>query len=371
MIYDFLIIGAGISGASAGYELSATASTAIVEAESSPGYHSTGRSAALYTPNYGPDLVRLINKQSHEFFSSPPKGFTEHALLSPRGMMLVALQEQHTEFNAKMRENTLGVDELNAQEVLSLAPFLQAKKVIGGAYEKGVFDMDVNAIHQGYLRGFAKRGGKLIVDSLVSSLQWVQNHWVVTAGDQVMQARIVVNSAGAWADEIGRLAGAKSIGLIPKRRTAVMIDGPRSINLDKVPAMDFMGCDNYIKPEKNQLMVSPGDETPVAAQDIQPDDFDVAVLVDWLESTTQINVTKINHQWAGLRCFVSDGKPVVGFDSEARNFFWLAGQGGYGIMMAPALARATVELVTNRCLPADFLDAGINALSFSPDRLCT
>jgi D-arginine dehydrogenase len=371
MIYDFLIIGAGISGASAGYELSATGSAVIVEAESSPGYHSTGRSAALYTPNYGPDLVRLINKKSHEFFSSPPEGFTDHSLLSARGMMIVALREQHAEFNALMRENTPDIDELNAQEVLSLAPFLQSNRVIGGAFEKGVFDMDVNAIHQGYLRGFSKRGGELFVDSAVSSMQWLQNHWVVTAGDQVLQARTVVNAAGAWADEIGRLAGAKSIGLIPKRRTAVMIDGPPNINLDNVPAIDFMGCNNYMKPEKHQLMVSPGDETPVAAQDIQPDDFDVAVLVDWLESTTQINVTKIYHQWAGLRCFVNDGKPVVGFDSEAKNFFWLAGQGGYGIMMAPALALATVELVTNRCLPTDFLNAGINALSFSPDRLST
>jgi D-arginine dehydrogenase len=135
--------------------------------------------------------------------------------------------------------------------------------------------------------------------------------------------------------------------------------------------MDFMGCNNYIKPEKHQLMVSPGDEKPEVAHDIQPDDFDIAVLVDWVESTTQINVSKINHRWAGLRCFVRDGKPVVGFDSEVDNFFWLAGQGGYGIMMAPALAIATVELVTNRCLPSNFLDAGINALSFSPARLST
>ena len=180
---------------------------------------------------------------------------------------------------------------------------------------------------------------------------------------------MVINAAGAWADESGKLAGTESIGLIPKRRTAAMIDAPADINLDAVPAIDFMGCNNYIKPEKHQLMVSPGDELPVAAQDIQPDDFDIAVLVDWLESTTQINVSKINHQWAGLRCFVADGKPVVGFDPQLDDFFWLAGQGGYGIMMAPALAKATAELVKNRCLPAEFVSAGITVESCSPSRL--
>ncbi|MFT7214642.1 MAG: D-arginine dehydrogenase [Granulosicoccus sp.] len=369
MIYDFLIIGAGISGASAAYELSASGSTVIVEAELFPGYHSTGRSAALYTPNYGPDLVRLINKQSHDFFYSPPEGFADHPLLSPRGMMTVALRDQQSEFKVKMRDNTAGIDELNAQEVLSRVPFLQINQVVGGAYENGVYDMDVNAIHQGYLRGFAKRGGKLLVNSPVISLQWLQNHWAVNVGEQTIEARTVVNAAGAWADEVGRLAGAKSIGLTPKRRTAAMIDAPLGINLDEVPALDFMGCNNYIKPEKYQLMVSPGDEKPVAAQDIQPDDFDIAVLVEWVESITQINVSKINHQWAGLRCFVRDGKPVVGFDSEVKNFFWLAGQGGYGIMMAPALAIATAELLTNQCLPSNFLDVGIDAQSFSPTRL--
>ena len=369
MIYDFLVIGAGISGASAAYELAASGSVVVLEAESIPGYHSTGRSAALYTPNYGPDLVRRINKQSHEFFYAPPMDFAEHSLLSPRGMMMIASPEQESEFKMEMRDPTPGIEEITAQEVLRRAPFLKSDQVVGGTYESGVFDMDVNAIHQGYLRGFTKRGGELLVNSPVCSLRRTQNHWIVKAGDRIVEARIVINAAGAWADEIGRLAGAKSIGLIPKRRTAAMIDAPASINLDTVPAMDFMGCENYIKPEKYQLMISPGDELPVTAQDIQPDDFDIAVLVDWVETVTQINVSKINHQWAGLRCFVGDGKPVVGFDPTLGNFFWLAGQGGYGIMMAPALAKATAELVTNRCLSKKFVDAGITAESCSPSRL--
>lgn len=371
MIYDFLIIGAGISGASAGYELSVSGSTIIVEAESHPGYHSTGRSAALYTPNYGPDLVRLINKQSHAFLYSPPVGFTDHSLLSHRGMMTVALQDQRTEFEKKIRDRGDDVDVITAQEVMSRAPFLRAEQVVGATYEEGVFDMDVHGLHQGYLKGFSRRGGELIVDSPVVSMQWLGNHWVVNTGSRVVQARIVVNAAGAWADEIGRMAGAKSIGLIPRRRTAALIDMPVNINLDKVPALDFMGCENYMKPEKNHLMISPGDESPVAAHDIQPDDLDVAILVDWVESVTQINVSKINHQWAGLRSFVGDGNPVVGFDSGNEHFFWLAGQGGYGIMMAPTLAVVTAQLVTNRCLSSNTLDAGIKESLLSPSRLST
>ena len=368
MIYDFLVIGAGISGASAGYELSAKGSVIVVEGEASAGFHSTGRSAALYTPNYGPELVRLVNKKSYEFLSSLPEGFTEHSVLSPRGFMTVAQLGQNSDFKAMLRDTAAGVAELNVEEVLALAPFLRKDQLLGGAYEDGVFDMDVNAIHQGYLKGLRSRGGAVRVDCLVSSIQRVKNHWVIKAGVHELQARIVVNAAGAWADEVGRLAGAMPIGLIAKRRTAALLDAPPEITLDKVPAMDFMGCSNYIKPEKHQLMVSPGDETPVPAHDVQPDDIDVAVLVDWVESTTQISVNKVNHQWAGLRCFVKDGNPVVGFDSEIDDFFWLAGQGGYGIMMAPALARATAKLVVDRCLPSDFISTGIDAQSLSPGR---
>ena len=369
MIYDFLIIGGGISGASAGFELAAHGSAIIVEGESVPGFHSTGRSAALYTPNYGPDLVRLLNQQSYNFYSSPPEGFSANSLLSPRGMMTVASQKQVAEFKLKMRERTPGIEEIDAQEVLEKAPFLKLNQVIGGAYEQGVFDMDVNAIHQGFLKGFSARGGKLLVESLVTSMRRVNNHWIVTTGCQDIEARTVVNAAGAWADEIGRLAGAAKIGLVAKRRTAVLVDAPKDTDIKIVPAMDFMGSSNYIKPEKYQLMVSPGDEKPVPAQDIQPDDFDIAVLIDWLESTTQIEVTRVNHQWAGLRCFVNDGNPVVGFDPTVESFFWLAGQGGYGIMMAAALAEATATLITDRRLPSAFEDAGINAPCLSPRRL--
>lgn len=366
MTYDFLIVGAGISGASAGYELAASGSVILVEAESIPGFHSTGRSAALYTPNYGPALVRSISKRSYDLFSSPPEGFTEHSLLSPRGLMLVALQHQRAEFQA--RGYTPGLAELNAQEVLAKVPFLQGDQVVGGFYEEGVFDMDVNALHQGYLKGLTRRGGEVLTDSPITSMKRSQTSWLLTAGDQELKARVVVNAAGAWADQIGQLAGAKSIGLVPKARTAALIDAPVGLNLDTVPAVDFMGCENYIKPEKHQLMLSPGDEKPVPAHDVQADDYDIAVLVDWLESTTEINVTKVNHSWAGLRSFVSDGKPAVGFDGEVDDFFWLAGQGGYGIMMAPALAIATAELITQRCLPADFIDAGITTEALSPGR---
>jgi len=203
----------------------------------------------------------------------------------------------------------------------------------------------------------------------VISLQKIASGWEVAAGDQVFHSRLIINAAGAWADKIGRLAEARPIGLVPKRRTAIVIDVPNRFDVSKTPAIDFVGVDNYIKPESGQLMVSPGDATPMDPQDIQPDEFEIAVLVDWLETETHIEVSRPNHRWAGLRSFVNDGAPVVGFDPLIGDFFWLAGQGGYGIMMSSSLARAAAELITRNRLPCDFMDAGVKASELSADRL--
>ena len=208
----------------------------------------------------------------------------------------------------------------------------------------------------------------LRVATPVNGLAKKRGVWEIMAGEEILQSRVVVNAAGAWADEIGQLAGLRSIYLTPKRRSAILVDAPPGVDLANVPAMDFLGGDNYIKPEKSRLMVSPGDAVPVEPQDIQVDDFDIAVLVDWLEASTSVCVNRVEHQWAGLRCFVPDGNPVVGFDGEPEGFFWLAGQGGYGIMMAASLARASADLIVQNQLPQDFIDAGISAECISPCR---
>ncbi len=369
MMYDYLIIGAGISGAAAAYELSTHGTVAIVDAELRAGYHSTGRSAAMYTPNYGGALIRKICRLSHTFLDGPPADFCSQPLLQSRGMMTVASPGQEQAMVVKLAEGGSEYVALDADQTLAMAPFLRREKVQGAIYEAAVTGIDVDALHQGFLGGMRRRGGTLLLEHGVTELHRQANGWEAVMGDRRIQARVVINAAGAWADQVGRMAGAAPVGLVPKRRTAILVDTPEGIDLASVPAIDFLGINNYIIPNVGQLMVSPGDETPVEPQDIQTDDMEVAVLVDWLENQTSIEVRRLNHQWAGLRSFVSDGAPVVGFDPVAEDFFWLAGQGGYGIMMSSCLGRAAASLITDRQLPCDFTDAGIGEWEISPARI--
>lgn len=369
MVYDFLIIGGGISGAAAAYELSACGSTVILEAESRPGYHSTGRSAALYTPNYGPELVQRLSRLSYEFLRSPPTGFTEHPLLSPRGMLTIAPAGEEQTLASLIQSGGAELEALNSDQTLSLVPFLRPERVIGSAYEAGVQDIDVDALHQGFLRGCRQRGADIVCDSRVVGLCKSAAGWRATLTERTIEARVVVNAAGAWADVVGRMAGANPIGLVPKRRTAMLVDAPVNMDLRGMPAMDFIGVDNYIKPDADRLMISPGDESPVEPHDVQAEDLDIATLVDWLETETQLSVERTPHSWAGLRSFVADGTPVVGFDPALDGFFWLAGQGGYGIMLSSALARASAKLITEGTLPDDFIQVGIEESLLSAARL--
>ncbi|MDH5454358.1 MAG: FAD-binding oxidoreductase, partial [Paracoccaceae bacterium] len=346
--YDYLVIGAGISGAAAAYELAQYGSVALIEAETAPGYHSTGRSAALYTPNYGSATVRRINQVSSAFFTDPPAGFCECPLLTPRGLLVIAGPGEEDRLTPILDMSGAGgaIEKITAAHALELAPLLRPERVAAAAYERGVTDIDVSALHQGYLRGVKDRGGVVICGSRIQRLDRSGTYWQAVAGDTVVSGRVIVNAAGAWAGQIGEMAGAAPIGLVPKRRTAIIVDPPSpAMNIDAMPAIDYAVGDAYLKPDAGRIMASPGDQTPVEPQDVRPEEWDIAVLVDWLERETLIPVRRIAHSWAGLRSFVADETPVVGFDSTIPDFFWLAGQGGYGIMMAPALGRVTASLI--------------------------
>ncbi|HEX9448435.1 MAG TPA: FAD-binding oxidoreductase [Dongiaceae bacterium] len=370
---DFLIIGAGISGASAGYELALLGSVIILETEDVAGYHSTGRSAALFTRNYGPAAVRAISAVSYDFFNTPPAGFTDHALLTSRGGLSVAFKGDEKLLDKVL---ALGTDdhpvfELDLAEALRMAPLLRADLIGRAVHEPGVLDMDVDAIHRGFLKGFAARGGKLITSQKVTGLRQDGQAWLIDTANAGYQAKIVINAAGAWADQVGHLAGAKPIGLVPKRRTAILLEPPAGIEIKEMPLVDFAGGEIYLKPNSGKIMASPGDQTPVEAQDIQPDDMDVAILADWLERHTAITIRRIDHSWAGLRSFVADEVPVVGFDPKVTDFFWLAGQGGFGIMMSAALARLAAGLINQGRMPAEFADQGLTLAELAPARCQT
>ncbi len=368
MDVDYLVIGAGISGASAAYELASAGRVLLVEAEGTPGYHSTGRSAALYTRNYGVPVVQAINAASHGFFTNPPAGFSEHPLLTPRGALTLARPGDEG-LLAPIRALSSPGNEIvpvTAAEALRMAPLLRPECVAAGLYEPGVMDMDVAAIHQGFLRGARLRGAGLRCDARVTGLRRRAAGWTVEIGGDILSARVVVNAAGAWADEVGRLAGARPVGLVPKRRTAILVDPPGDLAVESLPTVEFAGDEAYLKPDAGKIMASPGDQTPTVPQDARPEEWDMAVLADWLQRHTTLPVARIGHAWAGLRSFVADEAPVVGFDAELDGFFWLAGQGGFGIMMAPALGRAAAGLIAGPGFPADL---GVAPAALAPARL--
>lgn len=368
---DVIVIGAGISGAAAAHELAREGyRVVLLEGEAQPGYHSTGRSAALYTRNFGNRIVRALNGLSLPFFLDPPPGFADHPLLRPRGALTVATADRRDAIDELL---TIGADgsirEIDPAQAVEMVPILRRDGIAFAVFEAGVMDMEVHAIHQGFLKGMAAHGGRLVCNAAVTVIDRHRGGWRVEAGGQSFTAPVIVNAAGAWAEDVGRLAGLLPIGLTPKRRTAIIVDPPPGVDLRDWPLVDQAGDAFYFKPEAERLMASPGDATPVPPCDVQPEDLDVAVVVDWLERTTHLTVRRIVHKWAGLRSFVADETPVVGPDPAAEGFYWLAGQGGYGIMLAPTLARATAALVSTNALPADFADAGVTAADLAPGRL--
>jgi D-arginine dehydrogenase len=371
---DFLVVGAGISGAAAAAEMARHGRVIVLEAESRPGYHSTGRSAALFTPNYGNRLVRTLVGAGRSFFTAPPAGFSETPLLRPRGELAFAGANARLALDELLALSRPGdeIEEITPARALDLVPALRREAVVFAAYERGVWDMDVAAIHQGFLRGLSKRGGEVVCDARVEALDYRAGKWQATAGGKTYAAPVVVNAAGAWADELGRLAGARAIGLTPKRRTAVLVDGPADADCSAWPMVYELGLDRYecyFKAEAGTLMLSPGDATPTPPCDAAPEELDIAIAVDWLERVSHIRVRHLRRKWAGLRSFVADDAPVVGFDPDAEGFVWLAGQGGYGIMLSPTLGRAVAGLVTSGDLPADLRALGLSRDSLSPLRL--
>lgn len=367
--YDFLVIGAGISGASAACSLARLGRTLLLEAEALPGYHSTGRSAALYTPNFGSPVVRKLNLAGHGFFVAPPEGFAERPLLSARQSLTLVRPGEEKKLDPVLACSTQDhpIHRVSAEEAARLAPILRREVIGAAALEPGVTDMDVAAIHQGFLRGFRQHGGILRCSAGVSALRREGQGWRVEAGGVTYVAGIVVNAAGAWGDVLARLAGIAPMGLVAKRRTMIGIE--TDLPVRDLPLVEFAGEEGYLKPDTGRILASPGDETPVPPQDIQPEEWDIAVTVDWLQRHTVLDLRRVANSWAGLRTFTADHAPVVGFDPDHPGFFWLVGQGGYGIMHAPTLGRASASLIETGNLPADLIGLGLTVDDLAPARL--
>jgi D-arginine dehydrogenase len=369
--YDIVIIGAGIAGASIAAYLAGHSSVCLIEMEQQPGYHSTGRSAAVFAASYGNETIRALTRASRGFFSAPPAGFTTVDLLKPRTALFAACKGQ-TEALESFVAGADEADRLEARslsEALALCPILRAEEFAGAVQLTGLADIEVNELHQCFLRMFKAHGGSTRVEAQVVGLERDAHGWLVRTAREVVRGGIVVNAAGAWAGEIAKLAGAQDIELQPLRRTACLIDPPVGARVESWPMLVNAAEDFYLKPDAGLLFLSPADETLTEPGDAQPDEMDIAIAVDRLERATTLEVRRIVQKWAGLRSFVADRSPVVGFDSRQPDFFWMAALGGYGIQTAPALGRTAASLIMRRAIDDDLLASGIDVETLAPGRL--
>jgi D-arginine dehydrogenase len=346
--FDVVVIGAGMAGSSAAGQLSADRRVALVEAEEAAGYHTTGRSAAIWMKNYGPPDVRLLTRASRGFFEAPPAGFADVPLFRQRAVVTLAHAGQ-LEALERAVAGGLGVRAIGVAEAERLVPALRPGYLAGAALEADAFDMDVAAIQQGFLRMLRANGGVLALRSRAGRVQRVGDVWEVdTASGGVFRAPVIVNASGAWGDEVAALAGVAAVGLEPRRRTAAIVD-PSPFDVADWPMVLDAEEQWYARPEaRTRLMVSPADATPDTPHDVQPDELDIAIGIDRMQQALDIAVRRVEHSWAGLRTFAPDGSLVFGFDPAAAGFFWCVGQGGYGIQTAPAAGRLVADLVLGR-----------------------
>jgi D-arginine dehydrogenase len=340
---DVLIIGGGIAGIGAAARLADTANVTVLESETALGYHSTGRSAAIFIKNYGNSTVRILNAASEPELIQPEL-VSDFSLLSPRGEMLIACEEDMAALDAYL-DNAEDMERLTPKEAGELVPILNTDRLAGAAIERGAQEIDVDRLLQGYVRLGRTRGVKIVNDTSVTGLSRDSGQWIVETTRDKFVAPIVVNAAGAWADDIARKAGLAPLGLQGFRRSAALIPAPDGHDTSKWPLFAAASETFYAKPEAGNLMVSPADEDPVEPHDVWADDMVLAEGLYRYEQAVNVPVTRVLNNWAGLRTFAPDRIPVVGFDPRENGFFWLAGQGGYGIQTAPALSRLSANLI--------------------------
>lgn len=376
--FDVVIIGAGIAGASLAYRLTAESPSPmrvlLLEREAQPGYHATGRSAAMFMETYGTPQIQALTRASRAFYEQPPEGFTDHPLLHERGCLYIANEEQRgtlMETYDGAQALAGNVQLLDAAEALSRVPCIRPEAVAGGAMlEPDARDLDVHALHQGFLAGARRQGVVLRCNAELESGEKSGETWTLRLKDGThLQARIVVNAAGAWADDVAQRCGVAPVGLQPCRRSAFTFPAPEGVDCSAWPAVVGIDESFYFKPDAGQLLGSPANADPVAAHDVVAEELDVATGIYHIETATTLTIRRPSHVWAGLRSFVPDGDMVVGFDDAQRGFFWLAAQGGYGIQSAAGVSALAAALVTGQALPVDLIDQGVAPSLMTPLRL--
>ena len=372
--YDVAVVGGGLVGASAAYHLCGHCQVVLIEQESQPGYHSSGRSAAVLLPTYGGPLAQGLTRASIEFLTHPPRDFldTPLPLTSPRGAVFLATQNQLELLDHWRPANATSTSRpqmFSAREATERVPILVAEHIAGALWLPEVQDIDAAAMLQGFLRAFKGRGGTALLNSRVGAIRRADGLWLLETETGTVRAKTLINAAGAWADSVAALAGVTPKGLIPTRRTMVLVDTLPDIDSRAWPLVSDAAETFYFKPDAGRLVVSPADRSPVAAHDVQPEEWDVAVAVERLEAATSLRVRRIIKKWAGLRTFSPDEEPVIGFDPQAPDFIWAAGLGGFGVQAAFAAGRCCEALLCRDEICAELESFGVNLARLSPGRL--
>ena len=363
------VVGGGIAGVAAAFYLSEGADVVLLEAEPALAYHTTGRSAALLFESYGSPGIRPLTMASRAFFDEPPPGLTDFPFLSQRGGLLVG-GEHHAEalrrWEAEARRTGTRVERLEPRQAREICPALREEHLAGAVWEPGAADMDVASIHQAFVRGARGRGTEIRVSSRVEALKRTPGGWMITAGKETLKVEVVVNAAGAWGDDVARLAGVSPLGITPMRRTVFM--APGSAENQDWPLVANVAMEWYFKPDGIQLLCSLSEESPSPPCDARPEPLDIALAIERINQATTLAIRSVRSSWTGLRTFASDREMVIGFDPRADGFFWLVGQGGTGIQTAPAAGELTASLVLDSQVPSRLLDHGLNVAVVSPQR---
>ena len=359
---DVLVIGAGIAGAGIAAQLAQSNSVIVLDMEARPGYHSTGRSAAMFAMHYGNDPIKKLNRASWDMFHNLPEKFFPHPVLTDRGVLHVADEGSKSHLDELMASDDT-IEPITPEQAVEMVPILNKSKCVAAGFEREAKDLDVAALHYGWLKQTKQFGGKVICDAQVSDAEYDDGVWHVETSKGQFRAKTVVNAAGAWADEIAIIFRAPPVGLKAKRRTIATLPSSHPDVSHSWPMLLSASEDWYMKPDAGSFLVSPADEDIVPPHDVFVDDMVLAEGLFRFCEATDYEVSRVDSSWAGLRVFAPDKTPVCGFAPNVEGFFWLAGQGGYGIQTAPALSLLASTMVLGQDLP-EFADAQlINDLS--------
>jgi D-arginine dehydrogenase len=367
--YDIAVIGGGIAGLSLAYFLHGRRSVVVLEQETALGYHATGRSAAEFVLRYNSREVCKLAAISRQFLDVPPEGFADIPLLRPRGGITIANAEKAdrlaARFEAERQDAPLVA--MTPDEAIARIPFLDPSYVNAAYYDPEFWDIEVESLLQGYVKGARRAGTEIRTSVGVTGICDDGHQWQIETRDGPITARIIVNAAGGWADATAICAGLRPLGILPHRRTAILLDLP-DVDPSDMPEVAELDEEFYFKPDAGRLLVSPADETPCEPADVQPEEIDIAWAVHHFEEATTVKVNRVAKSWAGMRSFSADRLPVIGAEPDNPRFFWLAGQGGYGILSSPALGALAASMLAQTDIPEGFGKTSLDPALFSPGR---